>query len=386
MAEDDESGLEKSEQASQQRLDKAREDGDIPRSRELATFASLMAATCGFWILGESMLQSLKHVLSKGLTFNHDIVMDTEQITTWLLQPTLDLLLITAPFIGLLMITGLAAPILVGGWLFTTKTIEPNFGKLNPIKGLGNMFSTRSLVELIKAILKTLLVGAIASTAIREYYDDIFALISQPLQAAVVHHGHLLLVCFTIMVSGLAIITLIDVPYQLIHYANKLKMTRQQIKDEMKENMGNPQVKNRIRSLQRAMARRRMMSKVPTADVVVTNPSHYAIALKYREDSDQAPQVIAKGADEVARRIREIAVEHGIEIVEAPPLARALYQFCELDTEIPAELYTAVAKVLAYVFQLRTWQTFGGQEPMLPQELPVPAEMDILKPKVVNIH
>jgi flagellar biosynthetic protein FlhB len=204
------------------------------------------------------------------------------------------------------------------------------------------------------------------------------ALSTEPLTAGSAHLADLLLVGFISIVCALVVIALIDVPYVLWHYSNKLKMTREEVRQEAKESEGDPHVKGRIRQMQREMARRRMMSEVPGADVVVTNPTHYAVALKYAEGKNRAPVVVAKGADEVAAKIREIAAEHKVALLEAPPLARALYKHTELGDEIPAALYTAVAEVLAYVFQLRAYGKQGGVRPSVPTELDVPAELDPL--------
>ena len=378
----EESDLEKTEEASPRRLEKAREDGDVPRSRELATFTVLMAATLGFWVSGESMIRQLKHMLSKGLSFERMQVMDPAQLGIGLSQQLFDLLMVFAPFVGLIMLAALGSPMLIGGWLFSGKALGPNFGKLNPIQGLANMVSKRSLVELLKAVGKTLLVGFVAWAVISSQVDEIFALIAQSPATATAHHGHLLLVCFTSLVGALALIAIIDAPYQMYHYAQKLMMTRQDLRDESKESDGNPEIKAKIRAQQREMSRRRMMAEVPTADVVVTNPTHYAVALKYPENANYAPLVVAKGVDELAAKIREIATENQIVIMEAPPLARALYQHAELGDEIPATLYTAVAQVLAYVFQLRTWRQSGGDKPMIPDYVGVPAGMDPLEAEI----
>ncbi|OWW22962.1 flagellar type III secretion system protein FlhB, partial [Noviherbaspirillum denitrificans] len=263
-----------------------------------------------------------------------------------------------------------------GGWLFSTKALMPNFGRLNPMSGLGNMFSKRALVELVKAIGKTVLVGTIAWMVISGQTEQMLALSAEPLHTGWAHMGDLLLTGFLTIVFGLVIIALIDVPYVLWNYADKLKMTREEVRQEAKESDGDPMVKARIRQMQREMAKRRMMSEIPTADVVVTNPTHYAVALKYTEGKMRAPTVVAKGADEVAAKIREIAAEHKVAMLEAPPLARALYRHTDLGDEIPAALYTAVAEVLAYVFQLRTYSTHGGMKPAVPGDIAVPPELD----------
>ncbi|RZI42115.1 flagellar type III secretion system protein FlhB [Herbaspirillum sp. HC18] len=376
MAED--SDLERTEPASPRRLEQAREEGDVPRSRELATCTVLLAAGLGLWFSGEKMVRSLNHMLTSGLTLEREQAFDFNLLLMHIVPSFGDVLISLAPLAGILLLVALGSPLLIGGWLFTAKALQPNFSRLNPMSGFGNMFSTRSLVELLKAIGKTILIGAIAWVVGSSQTEAMLALGTEPIASGSAHLGNMLLTSFVAIVCGLVVIALIDVPYQLWQYANKLKMTREELRQESKESDGDPMVKARIRQLQREMARRRMMAEVPTADVVVTNPTHYAVALKYTEGKMRAPVVVAKGADEVAAKIREIAAEHKVAMLEAPPLARALYRHAELGDEIPAGLYTAVAEVLAYVFQLRAYGKHGGVRPQLPDELDVPPEMDPL--------
>ena len=376
MAEDSE--LEKTEQPSPRKLEKAREDGDVPRSRELASFALLMAAAGGFWLSGASMVAQLQQTLRTSLDFQLATVLDSEQLAAQIGEQLVDLLRIYAPFLGLLLLAALGAPGLIGGWLFNSQALLPNFGRLNPLHGLGNLFSKNTLVELLKAICKVGLIGLLAWFFLRSELSTLLILGDETLPQALSHQGQLLLRGFSLLVAGLAVIALIDAPYQRYRYTEKLMMTRQELRDEAKETEGNPEIKAKLRAQQREMARRRMMSQVPTADVVVTNPTHYAVALKYPEHSNQAPLVIAKGVDHTAAKIRALAAEHHIVMMEAPALARALYQHTELDDEIPASLYTAVAQVLAYVFQLRNWQQHGGEQPLLPELVTIPAGLDPL--------
>ena len=377
MAED--SDLEKTEEASPRRLEKAREDGDVPRSRELATFAVLITVVMGFWISGESMVRQLKQMLRHGLQVPSPHHTELSELGPIWVAQILDLLLTFAPLAGLLIFAALISPLLIGGWLFNAKALAPDFSKLSPMRGLGNMMSMRALSELLKAIGKTLLVGISAWVVIDANLPKMLTLSNQAPASASAHLGDMLLLCLTVMVAVLALIALIDAPYQMWSHAKKLMMTRQEIRDEAKESEGNPEIKAKIRAQQREMARRRMMAQVPTADVVVTNPNHYAVALKYPENATRAPLVVAKGMNEVAARIREIASEHGVVVLEAPPLARALHRHAELEQEIPAPLYTAVAQVLAYVFQLRAYRAQGGTEPNLPEQISVPAGMDPLE-------
>ena len=382
MAED--SDLEKTEQASPQRLEKAREDGDVPRSRELATFTGLLAAGMGLWMTGGSLVRELEATLITGMSFSRAQAFDFNLIFTQLGANLVKLLLAFAPLAGVLMLVALLSPALIGGWLFSNKALAPNFSRMNPIKGLSNMVSSHALMELLKAVAKTLLVGVVAWMVMLHQKEAVMALGNESVQAGSEHVGHLLWFGFISMTAALGLVVAIDVPFQLWHYANKLKMTREEVRQEAKEADGDPQVKAKIRAQQREMARRRMMSEVPTADVVVTNPTHYAVALRYADGDARAPIVVAKGADEVAAKIREIAAANNIPTLEAPPLARALYQHTELGDEIPQALYTAVAEILAYVFQLRSYRERGGVAPTVPTEIEVPAELDPLNPAALK--
>ncbi len=374
MAED--SDLERTEPPSARRIEQAREDGDVPRSRELSTCTVLMAAALGIWFLGGGVIRQMESMLVSVLALDRASIYDPNLLITRIGGNIGQLLLVFAPFAVLLIIAALASPLLIGGWLFSVSALQPNFGKLNPISGLGNMLSVRALVELFKAIGKATLVGTVAWLVMSHQIDAMLGLTAEPLNTGSGHVAHLLLTSFIAIVSSLVLIAMIDAPYQMWQYANKLKMTRQELRQESKESDGNPEIKARIRNLQREMARRRMMAAVPKADVVVTNPTHYAVALQYADGSRGAPRVVAKGADAVAARIRELAAEHNVPLLEAPALARALHKHTELGEEIPQALYTAVAEVLAYVFQLRAYNKLGGKRPELPAELDVPPELD----------
>ena len=374
----EESDLEKTEQASPRRLEKAREDGDVPRSRELATFAVLISATLGFWLSGDAMVRQLQQMLAGGLQFQMDTVRDPVQFGLYWGVQLRDLLLVFSPLALVMLLAALGSPLLIGGWVFSGKAIGPDFGKLNPMRGLGNMLSTHALSELLKALLKTALVASAAWLVIASQTDAVLALAVQAPASAAAQQGRLLLTCFAILVAALAVIAAIDAPYQMWQYAKKLKMTRQEVRDEAKESEGNPEIKAKLRAQQREMARRRMMAQVPKADVVVTNPTHYAVALQYPQDGSHAPRVVAKGSDLVAAKIREIASANQVPLMQAPALARALYQHTELSDEIPAALYTAVAQVLAYVFQLKSYRVHGGLAPLRPERIEVPPGMDPL--------
>jgi flagellar biosynthetic protein FlhB len=383
MAED--SDLERTEPASARRLEQAREEGDVPRSRELANCTMLMAACASLWVLGGNLIRQINQLLMSGLTFDRAQAFDFNLLVSHLASHLSELLIAFAPIAGVLVLVALASPLLIGGWSFSVKALQPNFARMNPIAGLGNLISSHAAVELVKAIIKAVLVGCIAWFVVSRQIETFLVLGTEPLKTSSAHLGHLLLTSFISIAAGLVVIALIDAPYQMWQYANKLKMTREEVRQEAKESDGNPQIKAKIRSQQREMARRRMMAEVPKADVVVTNPTHFAVALKYTEGSKGAPKVVAKGADEVAAKIRELAAENSVPLLEAPPLARALYKHTDLGDEIPEALYTAVAEVLAYVYQLRAYKKNGGVPPQEPDDIEVPPQLDPLNPAAKSI-
>jgi flagellar biosynthetic protein FlhB len=376
----DESDAEKTEPASQKKIDDARKEGDVPRSRELATFTVLMTSGIVLWVFGSALIRQLSATLVSGLSLDREQIYNPDVLINRVTTDIGSVLLACLPLAIAIMAVALASPLLIGGWLFTAKSFMPNFGKLNPIKGLGNMVSKNALVELFKALAKTLVVGVVAYFVVMSEKEAVIGLAIEPLLSGSTHLGHLVAMSFLYMVGGLGLIAAIDGPYQMWHYADKMKMTRQEVIQESKESDGNPQMKGKIRQMQREMAKRRMMADVPTADVVVTNPTHYAVALKYTDGQGGAPRVVAKGSDEVAAKIRELARENKVALLEAPALARALHKHTEIGDEIPEALYSAVAEVLAYVFQLRTYKTAGGTYPDRPTKLAVPAELDPLNP------
>lgn len=375
-----ESDEDRTESATSKQLEKAREEGDIPRSREAATCLLLLLGGSGIWLFSGSLARSLDRLMVAGLSFEREMAFDPALLSDHISGFALDVLIAMAPIIGLMMIAIFMAPALLGGFTFNFKALTPKFSKMNPISGIGRMFSLNSLVELGKATAKAILVGAVAWIAISGDMDAMMGLGVESLATSPGHLGALLWHAFLAMCSVLVVIAAADVPYQAWKYAKKLRMTKEQVKQEHKENEGDPHVKGKIRQMQRAMARRRMMSEVPTADVVVTNPTHYAVALKYTEGSMNAPKVVAKGSDEVAARIRELARENGVAIMEAPPLARALHFHADIGDEIPESLYTAVAEVLAYIFQLRSFNSGEGAYPDRPQDIFVPVDLDPLNP------
>ncbi|MFD0912649.1 flagellar biosynthesis protein FlhB [Methylophilus luteus] len=375
MAADD-SDMEKTEDASPKRLEKAREDGDIPRSRELAACAVLFTSGMAIMMLGRPMGEALKDVLRQGLRFDQAMAFEPELLLVHLLKVIEQVMWAFLPLAVIIVAVAVASPILVGGWVMSQKSLVPNFGKLNPIKGLSNLFSKNSLVELVKSLAKTILVASVGYTIVKKDLQPMLGLSEMPLESGINAINDYMVTGFLTIASALVLIAVIDVPYQLYQYAQKHKMTKQELKDEAKEAEGSPEVKGRIRQQQREMARRRMMSNIPTADVVITNPTHYAVAIRYKEGESGAPIVVAKGMDAIALKIREIAAEHNVMTMESPKLARALYAHTELEREIPQALYAAVAEILAYVFQLRVFKQHGGVRPPVPANVPVPDALD----------
>lgn len=379
MAEENDS--ERTQPASPRKLEQAREDGEVARSQELNTFALLAVAGMSVWILGGEILSGLIGLMRSGLTLSADDAFQTGQMLRLLGEHGGTGFRAIAPVLAAAFLAALIAPLLLNGWLFTPKPLEPKFSRLNPLSGMGRMFSLHGLVELAKALAKVLVVGGVAALVIWSSLDAVVSLSQESTLSASLHASRLVGWTLLLTIGGMALIAAVDVPYQLWNHAKKLRMSPAELKRESRESEGDPQIKARIRNLQREAARKRMMTEVPKADVIITNPTHYAVALSYRESSMRAPRVVAKGQDLTAQRIRELAGEHRVPIVEAPPLARALYRHAELGDEVPETLYTAVAEVLAYVFQLRRFQVEGGRVPQLPGDIVVPAALDPLQGK-----
>ena len=370
----EESDLEKTEPASSRRLEQAREKGQVPRSREIGAFLILFVAAGSFWMMGGWMMHRTSSIIRQGLTFDALALRDPYSMVSRFADGGLNAMFSFLPLMAALVLAALAAPFFLGSWNFSTKALVPDLERLNPTKGVSRLISWSGLAELVKSIAKALLVGGVAVAVLWAERGTIVALFGQVIDAGLVNAGRLINYSFFVMVLSMLLIVLLDVPFQLWQFHKKMKMTKEEVRQENKEMEGSPEVKGRIRSLQREAARRRMMSAVPSADVIVTNPTHLAVALAYKSGMG-APKVLAKGAGEIARKIREIGAANAIPLLEAPPLARALYRHVDLDQEIPASLYAAVAEVLAYVYQLASWRSTGGSYPIPPNDIPVPAEL-----------
>jgi flagellar biosynthetic protein FlhB len=371
----------KTEDPTPQRLEKAREEGQIPRSRELTSLLILLVGVCVIWLGGESLARRLASLLSSGLRFDHSIINDPNLILGQIILLLKEAMLALMPLIVGVVVVALVAPVMLGGLVFSTKSLAFKLDKLNPLPGIKRMFSAQTAAELMKAVMKSLLMGSMAGLFLWLHWPDMMRLISE---SPLVAMGNALnMVGFCALLVVLAIIPMVgfDVFWQIYSHLKKLRMSRQDIRDEFKQSEGDPHVKGRIRQMQRAAARRRMMADVPKADVIVNNPTHYSVALQYDENKMSAPRVVAKGAGLVALRIRELGEENRVPMLEAPPLARALYRHAEVGQQIPGQLYAAVAEVLAWVWQLKRWRLAGGTPPKKPDNLPVPEALDFLNEK-----
>ena len=357
---------ERTERPTQKRLDEARKKGQVPRSPELTTAAVVLIAGAGLHFLGRSVGAGLFDIMRSALSLSREQVLDDSSAISQFGTSAAQALLACAPVLGLTLVAALLAPLAIGGWNLSFGVLAPDFTRLSPVAGFGRIFSLRGVVELAKAFAKFALVALVAAGFLWLKTGELLGLGSEPTGAAIGHAISLSGQALLALAGALALIAAVDVPWQLFNYMKSLRMTRQEIRDELKESEGNPEIKGRIRQMQQAAARRRMMQEVPKADVVVTNPTHYAVALRYDEKRMRAPIVVAKGADAVAAKIREVATEHRVPMFEAPPLARALFRSVDLNGEVPARLYVAVAQVLTYVYQLRTAKRTGAEPPVPP--------------------
>ncbi|PSU97360.1 flagellar biosynthesis protein FlhB [Photobacterium kishitanii] len=372
----DADGQERTEDATARKREQAREKGQVPRSRELASVAVLVSGAVSLMWFGEGLSIALGKVMTRMFTLSREEVFDVHLLLTVVSNAVWQVFLPLVLVLVFLFTAALIGAAGLGGIRFSSEAAMPKLSKMSPISGLKRMFGSQSWVELIKSILKVGLVASVAGYLIYSSLDDFFQLSIETFPANYFHALDILLNFVLLICCSLLVVVAIDVPYQIWHFSDQLKMTKQEIKDEYKDSEGKPEVKGRIRMLQREMAQRRMMADVPQADVVITNPEHYSVALRYDPKFDAAPVVIAKGGDHLALKIREIANKHNIDIVPAAPLARAIYYTTELEQQVPDGLFVAVAQVLAYVFQLKAYRRGKGQKPILsaaatdiPQEL-----------------
>jgi flagellar biosynthesis protein FlhB len=362
--------------ASQRKLKKAREEGQVARSRDLGHFVAIAVCGAMLVVVAPRLTDWLKQTLVQALRFDAAAVHNTGFMGEHLLQMTIRLLWVVLPFCGVMMAAALAAGLAIGGWNWTLKPLVPKFGKLNPLTGLPGLLSKDKLTDALKGSALALLLGTIGALYLKSHVDEFAGLLALPLPAALQQTANAMLGGLGLLLLALAAFVVVDVPLQRHHHAQRLKMSHQEVKQEHKELEGNQEIKAKLRARMREMTKRRMLAAIPKADLVVMNPTHYAVALKYDDKKMGAPRVVAKGADLLAMKIRDLAKDSQVPVLQAPVLARALYAHAELDREIPAALFAAVAQVLAYVYQLRA--ALAGQVAMpnaLP-ELNVPEELD----------
>ncbi|UTW48949.1 flagellar biosynthesis protein FlhB [Bacterioplanoides sp. SCSIO 12839] len=376
MAEED-SSQEKTEEPTERRLQKSREEGQVPRSKELATTLVLVIGALGLLAFGPWMADHINTIARFSFSLEREALFDTRIMSNHLGAALWEATLALTPWLILVLIAAFAGPLGVGGWLFSTKAITPKLDRLNPLSGLKRMFSMNSLVELVKAWAKVLVVGAVAVAVLLFSFDYIMGIKHEPTELAIMHTIDTIIWAVIFLCLSTILIAIADVPWQVYSHTKKLRMSMQEIKDEYKETEGKPEVKSKIRQLQREVAQRRMMADVPDADVVITNPTHYSVALKYAAESMQAPILVAKGSDQVALKIREIAKEHNVAQMQAPPLARALFTHAKVGEEIPEGLYVAVAQVLAYVFQMDQFVKGSGPKPERKPDMPIPRDLRV---------
>jgi len=371
----EQTGQEKTEQPTGKRLEDARQKGQVPRSKELTTVMVLVASAIALFFMGSSLIADMAAVMNESLTLTQKQIFDPMAMVHHFMHMIEIISFDLGMFLAVTVFAALAAPALIGGWNFSTQAMAFKPEKMDPIKGLKRVFGPQGLAELAKALGKFILIGAISTAILWGIRDQLLTLGSQEVNVAMTDLGYLTLWVFLAITASLILIALIDVPFQLWNHNRQLRMTKQEVKDEMKQTDGNPEVKGRIRRMQIQMSQQRMMQDIPSADVVITNPTHYAVALRYDQSRPGAPIIVAKGADLISQQIRLVAQNNEVPILAAPPLTRAVYYSTEIGEEIPSGLYIAVAQVLAFVFQLRRYRKQGGKKPHLnPEDLPIPEE------------
>lgn len=375
MAEENEDGQERTEDPSSRKLEQAKEKGQVARSRELGSVAVMIFGALGLMMFGGMLLEAGAEVFQINYSVTREELFDPDVGMHRLLESAQRVIYALIPFFIMLALAAIGIPPMVGGFNFSMQAVAPKLSKMNPLKGLKRMFSGQSLMELLKAIAKFLLVAVTAVFILNMYRFQFLALGFQDPVNAMAEGMSIVMWAFFLLCCSLILIAAIDVPFQLFQFKKQLMMTKQEVREEYKDTEGKPEVKGRIRAKQREMSQARMMQAVPTADVVITNPTHFAVALKYDPDNMMAPVVVAKGVDFIAEQIKKVALAHDVLILSAPPLARSIYYHSELEKEIPQGLYVAVAQVLAYVFQLKQFHKGRGRNPGQQPEFPIPPNM-----------
>jgi flagellar biosynthesis protein FlhB len=375
MSGEQDTSQERTEQATPKRVDEARKKGQISRSRELTTMTVLMMSALIFLFMGRELALSIQNLMRDNFIIERKNIFDDLYLFNAVVDAGRGVLIDFSPFLFMLFVVAFFSPMMVGGWLFSPEALSLKWDKLNPIAGIKRLFSANSLMEFSKAFAKFVLIVGLAIFMLWHHLHELLSVGRNGLEPGLIDASNLIIGSFFIVCLGTVVIALVDIPFQLWNHSKQLKMTKQQLKDEMKDTEGKPEVKSQIRALQQELANRRMMEAIPDADVIITNPTHYAIALSYKPDDMAAPKLVAKGADLVAERIRNVAKENNVMIFPAPMLARALYFSTKINQDIPAGLYLATAQVLAYIFQLRQSVNINNNgKPIPPTDLPIPEE------------
>ncbi len=375
MAETDQAG-ERSEQATPKRQKDAREKGQVARSKELTTASLLLFSGLGFIWTGPSIAHSFSEIAKRNFSFQRNDLASAPWMLTALKSSMFEAFMALSLFFIFIYIAAALSPVAIGGFSFSTSALGFKGNRLSPAKGFKRMFGATAAMELIKSMAKFALVSLFSWTILSGIFNELLSLGAETIHQALPHGIKLVSYAFTGISASLLIIAAIDIPFQLWNHAKQLKMTKQELKDEFKQSEGKPEIKSKIRQQQREISQRRMMAEVPKADVIITNPTHYSVALKYEDFGKKAPVVVAKGRDRIALKIREIAVAHNVALVASPPLARSIYHTTELNEEIPSGLYLAVAQVLAFVYRLNTYQKKGGVKPVLEDDIPIPDDLN----------
>ncbi len=373
MAEE-EQGQEKTEQPSAKRLKESREKGQVARSKDFNATVILLFTGVGFLVFGKQLSFHLAALMRQAFEFDTQVIF----LPMLGMQRLVDLakvgLLALVPILIVILLLSIAAPLLMGGWVYSGQALQPKLSRLNLLKGLKRMVSLKGLVEMIKSFFKFVVVAGVAVIVLKLEIPELLSLAKAPLDTAIASGAFIIVKSFVFISASLILIAAVDVPFQLYEHSKAMKMTKQELRDEYKETEGKPEIKSAIRRAQQELARRRMMTEVPKASVILTNPTHYAVAIRYQQKGNMAPVVVAKGKDLIAFQISKVAKEHKVPIISVPPLARAIYFSTKLNAEVPRGLYVAVAQVLAYIFQLRDKQRYDYKPEVL-QNVPIPPEL-----------
>ena len=368
-------GQEKTEDPTTKKISDAREKGNVARSRELTTTIMMLSSAVGLLLFGSMIVSGFSAVMKNSFAIKRDHVFDTTYMMDAFISAVAQMLIALTPFLGLLVIAAIAGSIMLSGWNFSVKAVAVKPSKLNPISGLKRIAGPQGLMELGKALAKFFVISGVGVFVLYKSSNPVLGLGLEPVKQAIVHSGELIFWGFFAVSLSLILIAAVDVPFQLWNHKRQLKMTKQEVKQETKDTDGSPELKGRIRRTQMDMAMGRMMEAIPDADVIITNPTHFSVAIKYDQDNMRVPVVVAKGVDLIAFEIRNVAKDAGVPIMTSPALARAVYFTTEIDDEIPEGLYMAVARVLAYVFNLRQQFSSAKQNDFEMADLPIPEDM-----------